>query len=292
MKFLLATLLLALAHGSIAQDDAFRVLVNKGQNAIRTGGSWTPVKIGAVLQTRDLVRVAPNGYLGLVHVSGKPLELKEAGEFAVADLAGQIKAGPGVMSKYTDFILSREAETSTNLVVTGAVHRGNEELVLFLPDARKAVFLSDDLAITWSAVPGAQHYVLQFSSMFGDPLHRVETSDTAVVVNLNAEKFKEEDNIITEVFVRDNPQKRSDPSMIKKVSPADRKRINAALEEVKAETLSESALSSLLRAAFYEEHGLLIDAATAYRMAAAAEPGVPQYREAYLAFLRRQAAVE
>jgi len=289
MKALTTLLVFVLVNGAFAQQYTFRVLVNKGQNEIRSSGNWTPVKIGAALQPQDAIRVSPNGYLGLVHVTGKPLEVKESGQYAIVDLAAKIEKGPSVLSKYTDFILSKETETPTNLTATGAVYRGTDDLIVFLPEARKAIFLTDAVNITWSSVGAARGYVIRFSSMFGELLHEVETADTTAVVNLNAGKFREEDNIIVEVVVANQPGKRSEPSMIKKVSPADRKRINAGLQEVEAETTEESALSAFIRGAFFEEHGLLIDAGSAYRRAAELEPDVPQYRDAYLTFLQRQA---
>ena len=48
------------------------------------------LKTGASLKSGDELKVSENAYLGLVHVSGKPLELKTAGSYKVADLAAKM----------------------------------------------------------------------------------------------------------------------------------------------------------------------------------------------------------
>jgi hypothetical protein len=83
-------LLILLASAAFSQDYAFKVLANKGNNEVKTGASWTPLKTGATLRTGDELKLSENAYLGLVHVKGKPLELKLAGVYKVAELAAQV----------------------------------------------------------------------------------------------------------------------------------------------------------------------------------------------------------
>ena len=68
------------------QDYAFRILANKGANEIKSGDTWQPVKTGASLKMGDELRVTENASIGLVHSSGKPLEVKKADTYKVADL--------------------------------------------------------------------------------------------------------------------------------------------------------------------------------------------------------------
>src|SRR5262245_35880810 len=80
-----------------AQEYAFKVLVNKGKNEVKSGANWEPVKVGASLKSPDEVKVSENSYLGLVHVSGKPLELKSAGSYKVVDLSAKVGGGTSVL---------------------------------------------------------------------------------------------------------------------------------------------------------------------------------------------------
>src|SRR5437868_3052890 len=100
---------------TFAQDYAFKVLANKGTNEVKTGDAWQPLKTGASLKKTDEVKLGDNSYVGLVHVSGKPLEVKTAGAHKVSELEKSMSGGTSVLNKYADFILSsNSAEAKKN----------------------------------------------------------------------------------------------------------------------------------------------------------------------------------
>ena len=138
MKTKILTLLfvtLLYTASAVAQDYAFKVLVNKGTNELKNGDVWQPIKTGASLKSGDELKLSDNAYIGLVHASGKPIELKQAGNYKVADLAAKVSgSGSSVLNKYTDFILSsNSAEAKKNrLSATGAVHRGEATAIQIL----------------------------------------------------------------------------------------------------------------------------------------------------------------
>jgi len=129
-KLLFVVGFLLMSSVVFGQEYAFRVLANKGASEVKSGSTWQAVKTGTSLKKEDEVKVPENAYLGLVHVtSGRPIELKTAGTYKVADLAQKVSTGTSVMQKYTDFILSsNSAETKKNrLSATGAVSRGGSD---------------------------------------------------------------------------------------------------------------------------------------------------------------------
>ena len=76
------------------------------------------------MKNGDELKIVENAYIGLVYNSGKPLELKQPGNYKVSDLAAKMKGSTCVLNKYTDFILSSNAEGKKNkLSATGAVDR-------------------------------------------------------------------------------------------------------------------------------------------------------------------------
>ncbi|HPH47850.1 MAG TPA: hypothetical protein PKU83_12625 [Chryseolinea sp.] len=89
--------LLLMSACVFAQDYAFKVLANKGTNEVKSGDAWQPLKTGASLKSTDEVKLTDNAYLALVHSSGKPMELKEAKTYKVADLAASLKPGTSVL---------------------------------------------------------------------------------------------------------------------------------------------------------------------------------------------------
>ncbi|NJM24166.1 MAG: hypothetical protein HC859_00030 [Bacteroidia bacterium] len=284
---ILPTLLLVITFAATAQGDyTFRVMVNKGANQVKAGKDWVPIKVGAQLKSNDEVKVAENAYLGLVHVNGKPLEVRKAGNHKVIDLASQVSGGSSVLNKYTDFILSENSQKKNNLAATGAVHRGTEFIQVFLPGSEQALVFNDKVTITWDSSAKAP-FLVTMSSLFEEELDRIETTKYSVDINLADRKFEYEDNINVKVYSKGDPTKVSEVYTLRRYSKADKTRIKAALTQLGDAIAEETALNKLFLAGFYEQNRLIIDASTAYQEAAKLAPDVPQYREAYEEFLLR-----
>jgi hypothetical protein len=271
-----------------SQDYTFKVLVNKGKNEVKSGGTWLPLKAGSSLKKEDEVKLDNNAYLGLIHATGKPLELKQAGSYKVIDLAAKVSGGgTSVLNKYTDFILSSNTEKRNRLTATGAVHRGEEGIHVYLPKPEISVVYNKKVAFSWQK--GSAPYIVLLKSMFGDDLVRVETSDTTYSIDLSDPKFANEDNILVDVYPKAEPGKRQDdpPYVLKKLSKADKERIKSLLHELGGLPNEHSALNKLIMAGFYEQNKLIIDAGTAYLEAIRLAPDVMQYQEDYKTFLLR-----
>jgi hypothetical protein len=162
-RILLAVGFVVAALSVSAQDYAFKVLANKGANEYKSGEGWQAIKTGTTLKKDDELKLGENSYLALVHSSGKPLELKQAGPHKVADLAASMKPGASVLNKYTDFILSsNSAEAKKNrLSATGAVHRGTaDQLPLFLPPAQNASIFGKSMVVEWEVPKSGGPYVV------------------------------------------------------------------------------------------------------------------------------------
>jgi hypothetical protein len=293
--FILGLMISFVGSVQAQQEYAFKVLVNKGKNEVKAGDTWQPLKTGATLKSNDEVKLVDNAYVGLIHSTGKPLELKLAGNYKVQDLSAKVKGGSSVLNKYTDFILSSNTDKKNRLSATGAVHRGGNSMKIFLPKSEHAILYGDTLILDWEKEASATPitYVVTLKSMFGDDLFNTETTAKTVVINLLDPKFVNEDNIIVEIYPKGKESKRPDPPyMVKKLSSADKERIKAQLNEISGEAYDASALNKLILAGFYEQNKLLIDAATAYLQAIELAPDVPEYQEDYHNFLLRNGLKE
>jgi len=270
-----------------AQEYAFKVLVNKGKNELKSGEDWQQVKVGSGLKSTDELKVAENSYLGLVHVTGKPLELKQSGKYKVSDLSSRVSGGASVLNKYTDFILSANTGPKNNLAATGAVNRGADNIKVYLPRPEMAVVYGNNVTISWEGHIALKPYKVTFKSMFGDELNSIETTENSIVVDLNDKNFENEDNIMVSVVSKANNAKVSDDYTLKKLSKADKERIKSLLAEIASQTAEPTALNKFFIAGFYEQNGLLIDAITYYHDAMKLAPDVPAYKEDYEGFLLR-----
>lgn len=288
-KLILISGLVLMFSTTFGQDYAFKVLANKGSNEIKSGDTWQAIKTGASLKSADELRLSENAYLGLIHASGKPLEVKESGVHKVADLAAQIAGGTSVLNKYTDFILSsNSAEAKKNrLSATGAVHRGINTIDVFLPKTQNTGVLNQELVINWQPEKGRAPYVVILKNMFDDELIKLETSESSMHVSLADPKLSNESAILVEVRSLGDASVKSEPRLVKKLAVAERERVTKELAELKVATAEETPLDKFILAGFYETNKLFIDAIATYEELIKMAPDVPTYKEAYEEFLLR-----
>jgi hypothetical protein len=284
---------LLLATITYAQKDyAFKVLVNKGKNEVKSGNSWEPVKVGSNLKSNDELKLAENSYVGLVNVEGSPLELKQAGNYKVSKLLEDVGKGSSVLNKYTDFILSSNTQKKNNLAATGAVHRGLDLVDVFLPPSSSYV-LGDTVCIVWDKnprVPGP--YIVTITSLFGDELLKTETSGNSITVNLNDGKFADENDVTVKVMPKKD-QKEPEGHTLRKYSKNDSEKMKQAFSSAMSESVaSKTALNMYYRGLFFEQHKLMADAGTAFQEAIKLAPDVPYYKEEYENFILRQGLKE
>lgn len=291
MKERQLTVILALilvSSFAFGQDYAFKVMANKGSNEVKSGDSWQPLKTGASLKSTDELKLVDNAYIGLIHASGKPLEVRQSGSYKVADLAAKIGGGSSVVNKYTDFILSSNAETKKNkLSATGAVHRATETAAIkvMLPDNQKYQAIYNTTAIVnWDGSKAKGPYVVTLMNLFEETISSYETPETTITLDLSDAKFNTENGFLVEIKSKTDAKQVSKQHMIRKMTVAEREKVKTSLSGIMTEVSDPTAINKFILAGFYEENGLLIDAIVAYEEAVKLEPS---YKESYDEFLLR-----
>jgi len=296
MKINNLTLLFALflvTSIGMAQDYAFKVLANKGSNEVKSGdNTWVPLRTGASLKKDDEVKLADNAYIGLVHLSGKPMEIKTAGNYKVSELEKKVGSGSSVLNKYTDFILSsNSAEAKKNkLSATGAVSRGensNTAIQLLLPENQHSGIFNNVAIINWDGTKVAGPYIVTIRNMFDDELAKIETPETSFQVDLTDPKFANINALLVEVKSKTDVKQVSKQHLIKKLTPEDMEKVKTELNEIMGEVSEPTALNKFILAGFYEEKNLFIDAIAAYEDAIKLAPDVQFYKDAYDDFFLR-----
>jgi hypothetical protein len=286
-SLLLSVTLVCSSSVLAAQEYAFKVMANKGPNKVKTGDNWQSVKAGSSIKPGEELKISDNSYLGLIHSTGKPLELRTPGTYKVDDLTAKVKTGSpaSVVNKYVSYILASNEETKKNkLSATGAVHRGDKEITVFLPKSQLADVFSNTLLIHWELPNSKGPYIVTIKSMFDADLLRIETRESFVEVDLNAAELADEITIVVQVTAKDEGEIKSAPCLVKRMEAGQHDRISQEILELGPDIKEESALNKYLLGSFYEEKKLLADALLAYRQAAKLEPA---YREAYEDFLIR-----
>ncbi len=304
MKTLYSTILVALlvlaSQSSFAQGFVFKVLANKGENQVKPKDSaWEPLKTGGTLNSGDELKVSQNSYLGLVHSSGKTLELSTAGDFDVNELASSLSSGgSSVASKYADFVLNSmkgSAEVGNNQQATGSVSRelnfdsfGDENAPsVFSPSSVEAY--NANTIVRWSKPKNVEDptYVVQIRNMFDEVVFSSETKETGMKIELSEEFFTSQRLVILNVLLKDNDEAQSGDIGIRLLGGEEAQGIKNELSSISAELNSESALNQLLLASFYEKHSLILDAIACYEKAIRLAPEVEDFKSMYIEFLIR-----
>ncbi len=277
---------------SYAQSYTFKVLANKGHNQIKSGSEWLPLKTGVSLDDKNEIKIASPAYIGLVHRGGRTLELKKAGVYSVADLSAKVNSSSNsVAGKYADYVLSKmQAGTKANrLNTTGAVHRGSSDSEIKLMIPRAVEIYNPKVTLNWEKtdLENDVTYEVTLKNMFDDVLKVIDTKDNFLQLDMSQEGMVNENELLVDVKVKGKADLSSEVYAIKKLNSSRSEEIKVNLNELKQAIKEETALNTLILAAFYEENNLMMDALDQYYKAKALAPDVESYEEALAAFIAR-----
>lgn len=291
-KYFLISIITFVCFGSIfAQNAVFTIILNKGDNTCGSGGDFNPVLLGGNLLANDILKVADNGYVALVHdSSGSSLEIKSAGDHSVSEMEQMIvEQSSTLLAKYGKFLMDRMKPDdlgNQNLNVTGAVERGEEGLIkIFWPSIMNVY--GDEAVITWRQVDGFVDYVVSIKNMFDEKLEENNVQGMSFTLELDNVKLKEEKLMIINVRVKENDGVHSRDYGIKRLSPEARLPIEQEFENLKMDAKEENVMNKVFLASFFEEHQLLVDAITYYNQAVAISPDPDGIQKLYNDFLER-----
>jgi hypothetical protein len=162
-----------------------------------------------------------------------------------------------------------------------------ETVKVLLPDKDHAELYHPTFIIRWKSPDDGTSYNVTLKDLFEDELLKIETAGNSVDVDWRDPKIAGTDALLVEVQIKGNDCSKSPPNLVRKLSTKERAVIDKLLYADGNTLQKENAHVKLLRALFFEEHHLFIDALTAYEQAIALAPDVAEYRVAYKAFLVR-----
>jgi hypothetical protein len=278
--------------GAFAQE-SFKVLASRGINDHTTNGTKAKLVTGTKLNLGASITVGENSYVGLVHKSGKSIELKKAGTFLVSDLEKQVASASTTASKkYADFVLNElskggNKDYHANMSVTGSVERGSDDELLKAVCPNSSDILGQSFKLSWLPVTGAKSYILTVSNMFEEEILKQETEETSALVDLSKLNLNGQKAIIWSVAVKEKPEMKSGNHALKFLEANKQVELSTNLKNIKAEMGDESALNKIILAGFYEDNKLYVDAIDCYKQAMKLEPEVQDYKDSYNSFLAR-----
>jgi len=287
----LTLLLVFTAELVYGQGYTFRVLANKGQNTVKRAGSAAAValKTGATLNAGDELIASQGAYIGLMHKSGKTLEVRTPGSQKVSDLEKKINTKTAsVSSRYATFLAAKMNEKeNTNyrsrLNATGAVSRalaGDASIKVLLPNEVKVI--GDNAIVGWDSPEGIEQneYVVTVKNIFDEEIYKEEVAGNSINLDFNNPELKNDEGLyILTVKTKENLEVTSGAIGIKKLKGEDASQYAEGIEALQAEVAEDGPLGKIIYASFYEENGLILDALTKMQEAIDLSPDVADFEE-------------
>lgn len=298
-KLLLSTLLLFfLINTSYGQGFVFRVLASKGENKVKKGenGETVPLKTGATLMSGDELIAASGAYIGLMHKTGRTIEVRNPGVTKISELETKLASSQSsVANKYAQFVMNKMNEDDgdvnsnyrSNMKATGAVTRAVDgTLNVMLPSSVDV--LNPEAIVQWESPENLDNptYVVSIKNIFDEEIFTTETDKNSMQLNFDDENLSSERLVILKVKVKGSSDLVSGDYGIKRMSSDDAASINENLNALKAEVpMDDSPLNRLVYASFYAENELILDAITQYQTAIELAPDVEDFQSMYTEFL-------
>lgn len=294
MKNLIFIFSMLLTSAVFAQGFTFRVLASKGANQIKKAdGSTVTLKTGATLAAKDEL-VATNGaYIGLMHKTGKTIEVRQPGSYTMATLEQKVAAkNVSVSSKYAQFIASKMNEdgnvsVASRMNATGAVSRAvGGALPVVVPQGSIEI-LGDNAVIRWMEPEGVEEgseYKIEIQNIFDETIYEDATAE--LVTKLNFDEIENETGLylVTISTTVNGEEVKSERIGIKRVDADERTELVADFKALQEEVGEDSPLDKLVYASFFEENGMVLDALTMYEEVIEMSPEVEDFQELYKAF--------
>jgi len=275
---------------SFAQDVVFKALASSGDATIErssTPGVYDPIKMGTPVYKNDKIIMGANGYLGLTSTAGKTVQLKGEGIYPVNDLSGDLNADQSdIASKYIAYIfdgMKKESSSiSSNMSLTGSVERslGNAGINLFLPESTK--IKSDKVStINWIANEDATSYKIVLLNLFDEEVYSAETKGNSAEINFGALGLSADE--IYKLSVKDNNNQKVHSGVVtlQILDGEELNKVNTDFAAIEAAAPGDDAISNLVKASFYEQNGMYMEAVEYFEKAIKAAPDVEQYKIVY-----------
>ncbi|TAL68582.1 MAG: hypothetical protein EPN82_09900 [Bacteroidetes bacterium] len=282
-----------------SQSYEFCVLGKLGNCYVRLYGNkeWSELKTGDQLKHSDLISLKDNSYLGLVHASGKTMELKQAGEYKISKLADDLNENTASMlpnllevifGKKTNLKDILESKQSKKVYSKGAIERGIELEQISVLSPKKIILISEDVNLLWGKLQSDDKYEIKVTDRFNKIIFSKIIPDTSISINQKLINLEKDQYYFWRINLLANPEIRSDEGYFLFLSDKRIAEIKNNVELMKKELGGrETSVSKILLAYYYENNLLVNEAEKEFREAIELSPDVIDYKDLYDAFKLR-----
>jgi hypothetical protein len=280
---------------AFAESYTFRVLMTKGDNKFKKSGTGQilPLKVGSVLHSGDVLIAAEGAYIGLMHKTGKTLEVRNEGKMPVSELEKQVKTGKSsTMQRLSSFVSDKLNEESKSnyrqRMSAGAITRSVQGPINVFVPGETSDYIGDYAILRWNehSNNSGKTYFLTIKNLSDEVIFEKEINEPFIKLDFSTGELRDSKELYICTLALKN-----DPSVytgfnLKLKEGSQAKTIKSDLEYLRQELGEETILNKLMLAAYFEDKGLLVDAITMYEEAMAMAPDMPEVKEFYDDFLK------
>lgn len=286
---LILSIFMICATLGMSQSYTFKVLASKGVTQVDNGSGWTALKTGTKLTKNSKVKVSNGSYVGLMHSSGKTMELKSEGTYSVSNLSGKLNnSKSSFTSKYASFVMNKmnAGEGGQSYSTTGSVSRGKEIEVL-APEKDSKLLKSVPFKFAWNGEDD-KGYKVSVLTLFNEELWTETVKSNSVNLDFSGLKLEEGKHYLISVV----PLSKPDDFKNTPFSLVDASKESAVREEltgISGEISEDSPMDQLTMASFYAEQGLRIYVLSSLSKACELAPEVEDFKTLRLQYFHTEA---
>ncbi len=233
-----------------------------------------------------MLQVSPNAYLGLIHISGKTLEIKQAGKYKISKLAQQFNTKQASFTgKYSDYIINKvntASDYQKKYSYVASTTRGPSEVILQAPsdNVENIVKLLQNIPVklNWDKVNDVKGYKVSVKT-FDEANTLLSKTTTTNNITIDLSKLNATTN--APYFIEVQALNSSIATSSKPFFLLDKQGTVSIINELnvlKNTVDTETAIGNLMLASFYDSNGLTMYAISSYQKAVELAPKVEDYK--------------
>ena len=288
----LFTILTLFVAAAVAQNPVFRILATKGDNKVQQGSAWTSMSTGSKVYKGNKVQITEGGYAGLMHKSGKTIELKTPGTFDITELEAKLSTKSTTFAeKYAKFALNDlngDDEYKTNYNVTGTVVRGDSDAEFI---ANSEMTLIKNVPITLSWIEGKQGVVfsddmeIRLINLFDEVVYRAPVTEKNYISLNIPDNIKTEGKLLLTLYDNKISKDLTVDSRIKVAVEGKDSPVAAEYEKLTKELSIDSPMDNLVLASFFEENKMSNYALSSLNKAHILAPDVSDFEDTFVNYM-------
>ncbi len=262
----------------------FKVLGVSGAVTKQTVNGNLPVTAGSKLLADETIQIDGSGYCGLMHTSGKGIDVRKTGLYPVNELSKTVlvsNKSSKVSDRYISYVMGQLTKKETedinqnhrkHMEVTGSVERTstNHRIKIIAPTASD--IQAKTYTLNWTSSSSVAEYVVEIHNLFNENVFKIQTKENSAAIDFRELFSKHGKNLILSIKAVGDPNINSKEYSFKLISESRIAELGLSNEKTNA--------SNMINGMICEEHNLFIDALTFYKEATS-QGDIPAYQAAY-----------